>query len=180
MVRCFKSLLTRILWRLHLHMKIDYVIQNTKPESESSRDLKRFPQVPSMPCMAVLCICMSLLFPSLSSANCFGVPDFCVPFGVLNELIEPLSSMCTMEGFCTTQSRQQIEDVCRVRTAWRKVGCKIFLLLSNYRGIKSKFPEARFPWCVAYCYCTDCSRTWHNFLRFHMPCHDVNENQSWL
>lgn len=118
--------------------------------------------------------------PFSVSANCFGVPDFCVPFGVLNELIEPLSSMCTMEGFCTTQSRQQIEDVCRVRTAWRKVGCKIFLLLSNYRGIKSKFPEARFPWCVAYCYCTDCSRTWNNFLRFHMLCHDVNENQSWL
>lgn len=98
-------------------MEIDYVIQSTKLESESSWDLKKFPQVPSMPFMAVLCICMSLLFPSLSSANCFGVPDFCVPFGVLNELFEPLSFMCTMEAIYTTQSRQQIEDVCRIRTA---------------------------------------------------------------
>ena len=100
MVRCFKNLLKRILWSLHLHMEIDYVIKNTKPESESSGNLKNFPQG-NIPCMALLYIWMSFLFPSLSSANCFGVPDFCVPFGVLNELVEPLSSMCTMEGICT-------------------------------------------------------------------------------
>lgn len=87
MVRCFKNLLRRILWSLHLHMEIDYVIKNTKPKSDSPGNFKKFPQG-TIPYMALLCIWMSLLFPSLSSANCFGVPDFCVLFGVLNELNE--------------------------------------------------------------------------------------------
>lgn len=171
MVRCFKNLLRRILWSLHLHMEIDYVIKNTKLESESSGNLKKFPQG-TIPCMALLCIWMSLLFPSLSSANCLE----CLIFVCHLEFWMNWSSLfppCAQwKASVHTQSRQQIEAVCRVRTAWRKVGCKIFLLLSNYREIKSKFPETRFPWWVACCYCTTAQRVLeHETTSWGSTCH---------